>query len=170
MAKNMADDAGTTKAGSNKMTKILLILGGVNTLALLGLGGYLLFGKSNAPASLPPASAADGASGPAATGDEPGPIFEMLPLVVNLNEPSGDRYLRVRAELEVSSEDVLKEVESRQSQLRDQILGYLSSLRFTQTQGIEGKEKIRQAIINRINAYLRTGRVVGVYFTEFVVQ
>ncbi len=156
--------------------KILLILGAVNTLGLLGLAAFVVLGGGGQAPMSPEEgmaqaemdqTAAARAQGP--TG-EPGPMMEIGPLVVNLREPTGDRYLKVKLQLELDSEDTRAEVEPRMSQIRYQITMLLSGQRVADVQGPESMEALRKAMIRRVNASLSKGRVVGVWPDEWIVQ
>ena len=54
--------------------------------------------------------------------------------------------------------------------IEDLVISIISSKLFKQVYTLEGKEALRQEIINRINQMLPTQLVMYVYFNEFVVQ
>ncbi len=99
-----------------------------------------------------------------------GPIYPMNVFIVNLMEPMGKRYLKVKVELELDSEKLLPEVEKRLPQLRDAILTMLSSKSYEDISDLSGKYQLRAEIIAMLNRFLKTGKINNVYFTEFVVQ
>ena len=53
---------------------------------------------------------------------EMGPIYPLDPFIVNLMEPMGKRYLKVRVELELGKAELSAEVDRRLPQFRDGIL------------------------------------------------
>lgn len=101
---------------------------------------------------------------------EMGPIRSMETFIVNLADPLGKRYLKVRMDLELSDEKMVPEVEKRLPQLRDAILTALSSKTYEEIGSLDGKMQLRAEIIAMLNQYLKTGKVTNVYFGEFVVQ
>ncbi len=99
-----------------------------------------------------------------------GAIYSMDTFIVNLADNSGERYLKITLELELSKDEVKEEIEKRIPQLRDAILMVLTSKRFEDINSIAGKNLMRNEIIIRINRLLTTGNVKKIYFVEFVVQ
>ncbi len=116
-----------------------------------------------------------------------GVLFDVGTKVINLADPGGRRYLKVgivlefaphdtawysmateqRAELQALFETAMG---SKQPVIEDLVISIISSKSFEQVYTLEGKEGLRQEIINRINQLLPTQLVMYVYFNEFVVQ
>jgi flagellar FliL protein len=153
------------KAGASKLVPILI---GVILLLVVGFGAFIFMGKGGGNGGGEGGGKAD--SGGEVAADEVGPMHKIKGLVVNLNDPAGDRYLRASLEIELTGDKMASEFAARESRIRDQIITFLSSLRYAQTQGARGKEEIRKGITSQLNASLKSGKVRGVYFTEFVVQ
>jgi flagellar FliL protein len=55
-------------------------------------------------------------------------------------------------------------------QIRDAILLLIGNKTFAELSDLQGKLQLRAEIIARLNKLLTTGKVKGIYFTEFVVQ
>lgn len=164
----MAEEEVAVPDGKGKSSKVVPMLIAVNVIVVLCVGGYFaLRGMSGGGAAAE--GAGEKAEGEVAT-DDVGPMHKIKGLVVNLNDPAGDRYLRASIEIELTGEKMLADFAARESRIRDQIITFLSSLRYAQTQGARGKEEIRKGITAQVNASLKNGKVRGVYFTEFVVQ
>lgn len=102
--------------------------------------------------------------------DEPGPVLPIDPFIVNLNEKDASRYLKATFEIEVADGEVAKVLEKQKRPVRDDILRYLSSLTVSDTQGEEGKAKIQQEVVKRLDAKLGPGKVKHLFFVEFMVQ
>jgi len=151
-------------AGSGgAMSKILLVFVVVN----VGVTGFALtkllkLGHEVSEISAGTAKEAE-STGPA-------PSATMDPFVVNLNEAGASRYLKTSVELEVKSQKVVDELTAKKRAVRDELLRYLSSLTVRDTLGEEGKSKIKQEILARIDHHLGAGLVQQVYLTDFVVQ
>lgn len=99
-----------------------------------------------------------------------GPIYALDPFIVNLNEPLGKRYLKVKVEFELDKEELQPEMDQRLAQLRDGILTLLSSKSYKDISDLSGKYQLRAEILGMVNGYLQSGKVKNVYFTEFIVQ
>lgn len=102
--------------------------------------------------------------------DGPGPIMALEPIVTNLADPDGDRYLKVTVQLRITSEAAKTEVEASLVPIRSQMLMYFSSLNLADVSGAE-KRRIVQSQVRRIaNEAMPSSRIRFVYFTEFVIQ
>ncbi len=99
-----------------------------------------------------------------------GPIYSMETFIVNLVDPHGKKYLKVKLELELDSEKVRGEIDRRLPQFRDTILTMLSSKTFQDVSSMEGKLQLRAEIISMLNQYLRSGMISNIYFIDFIVQ
>ena len=152
-------------------------LGGILTIVNLAVTGLIAFKvmtfKPVAPAPVTAAAApvVDEDFDP----DAPGPIQQFEePFVVNLNEPRGGRFLKMKVAFELSHPKYVEEFEKAQRLVRDEMLRYLSSLTVAETMGEEAKMDIQKSIVARVDNILggREGRprVQRVYFEEFVVQ
>jgi flagellar FliL protein len=190
-----APEAPAPASGGGKLVLFAAVGGAVAALALAG-GGFLLLRDSGpaadaappAPAEshadAEPASAPDAAPAHAAPasddhslghGESPASAAhgDTLPLevfVVNIKDHDRDRYLKVEAQLQLSSPAVGEEIEKRLPQVRDAIISLLASKSFEEVRSMEGKNFLREELLLRVNALLRAGTVTAVYFTEFVVQ
>ena len=116
-----------------------------------------------------------------------GVLFDVGTKVINLADPGGRRYLKVGIFLEFAPHDTAwytmateqraelqalfeTEMATKQPVIEDLVITVISSKSFEQVYTLEGKEGLRQEIINRINQMLPTQLVMYVYFNEFVVQ
>ncbi|MFN3201727.1 MAG: flagellar basal body-associated protein FliL [Bradymonadia bacterium] len=171
------EEEGGGKGGGSKLLMIMLL---VNTLGLGGLAAYVVLGgggDASAAAETgdvaeealePPEEMEDmPAAAPGATGFE---YTDMKELVINLNEPSGDRYLKTKINLQLDSEETKAEIDLRKSQIRYQLNVLLSGQRVVDVQGPENMESLRKAMVRRINASLSKGRVTGVWMVDWIVQ
>lgn len=171
MAKSPASDTPAKKGGK----KLPLILG--TTLVVLGVGGFV--GYRQLAASKEHAEPTE----PAPLEDDPG-LIEMEPIIVNLADPSGDRYLRLTVQLMLSQKSVAEAASDGLAtvKLRDAILSVLGKKRATDLVVVANKEKLRGEIAEAIDALLQQPplsagdgmtppcRVMEVFFTEFLLQ
>ncbi|HHO77252.1 MAG TPA: flagellar basal body protein FliL [Deltaproteobacteria bacterium] len=166
------------KTGKDKSSSLIIILIAVFALILVGGGvaGYffLMAPKDKVQASQaqqPPAGQMDASM--AAGSDNAGfsgPMKQMDSFIVNLTDAQGTRYLKVVMQLEMSNEILGAEIDRKTPQIRDEIIMLLSSKAFDDVSSIAGKRALKRGILNSVNKYLATGRVLRVYFSDFVVQ
>ncbi|MEW6595616.1 MAG: flagellar basal body-associated FliL family protein [Thermodesulfobacteriota bacterium] len=167
----MADDKATSAEGQEAPKKsklIFFIILGV-TILLLGGGGFFAYTKFMAPKPAKVEEAkAEGEKG----APEPaiGQILPLDPFVVNLADPSGKRYLKLKVELELETPIALEKAKQVSPKLRDMVIMMLTSLSFEEVMTPEGKIRIRDELLERFNQVMRPDRIKNIYFTEFVVQ
>ena len=163
-----ADDSGTEP---KKSAKKWIIIGIV--VVVLGGGGYAawdfllaerLLGKDDPQTSETEESTAE------VEDKEFWTTYEMDSFIVNLLGREGKRYLKTTIELEVENDDIKKELAQRNPQLRDTILLLLTSKSFEDISMPEGKLRLKNELIARINQSLPDAGIRTLYFTEFVVQ
>jgi len=170
----MAEDKKEEK-GSRKRLIILFV--GLMALVVIGAGGFLLrnnlIGLNKATADteqheqLAEAKGHEGRE--AARPHDIGEIFELEPFIVNLQDNTGSRYLKVSIHLELDPM-TLEEAKLRTAQIRDAIIILLSSKSYADVGTVQGKYQLRDEIMARVNHILTGGKVRNVYFTEFVIQ
>lgn len=97
-------------------------------------------------------------------------MYAMEPFVVNLMDDQGGRYLKAVIQLEVNDEKIVPELNRIKPKLRDAVLDLLSAKSFKDLMDPSGKQQLRDEVVLRLNAHLTEGKVLKVFFTEFVVQ
>ena len=152
----------TAGGGKGKLLLVLLLL-----LSLLiggGAGAYFfLFAKKSEEEEEAPK--------PTVSPEAVGVMYKLEPaFIVNLADPELTMYARVSLTLEVSSPEVITEVQKREPIIRDAIIEILSNKTSRELRSPEGREQLKLEIIKRINTVLVQGGIRNVYFTEFVVQ
>jgi flagellar FliL protein len=163
--------------GAGKLVTILVLL---NTVLILVGGGYFLFFKK-APKPQVVNMNADNKKAEKKQKDnndeendskEFGDSEEYKGIVVNLNEPGGNRMLKVSLtfEFKAKNKKLSEELKKRESQIRSVIIMYMSGLSYVQTTGSANKELILKTIKKKVNDVITEGKVRGVFFKEFVVQ
>lgn len=99
-----------------------------------------------------------------------GAIWPMEPFVVNIRDEGSDKYLKIIIELDISDKNYIQELNQLKPKLRDSILDLLTSKSYKDIVDISGKQRLREEIMMRLNSFLTGGKIVKVYFTDFVVQ
>lgn len=152
--------------------KVLLIIIGVVLVLVIGMGGglFLVWNKLSALdaqlASEPKPETADGKAKP----ETLGPIFSLDTFIVNLADAGGNRYLRVTMDLEIDGKPAEEELAKRLPQVRDAILMIIPTKRFADISTGEGKTALREEMIGVLNKVLVSGKILRIYFKEFVIQ
>lgn len=179
----------TEQPQTPKSSNLLSMIGIANTILIIGLVVYIVFIKKDPPAQVivnndkkteAQQNKDEKKNGETdengdensddENGKEMGEIYELKGILVNLNEPGGSRMLKVSLTLEFKDpkfKDILKK---RDSQIRSEILIYLSGLNFSQTVGVSQKENILKTLKKKINQISVEGKIRNIFFSEFVVQ
>ncbi len=155
----------------SKKILIVLVLVGILVFGMFGAGFYIIWNKvSSMGQRMPPAVAQKAGTDAKAAANTTGPMYSLETFIVNLAEENGNRYLRVTMDLEMSDESVREEIKARLPQIRNALLMILPSKRIRDISTSQGKDALRQQIIDAINQLLPKGKIRNVYFTEFVIQ
>ena len=119
----------------------------------------------------PPAESG-GHGGEAAAESTSGPVnIEFKPpFIANLNDLGGRRMLKLTMSVEADSQELADEINAKMPRLRDTILLLLSSIQSDDISGMDGKQRLKNQMLNRINPNLTKGKVRDLYFSEIVVQ
>ena len=97
-------------------------------------------------------------------------MFHLEPFIVNLAKSGGNRFLKMRVSLEMSSPEVRLELKKNIQKITDSILLLLSTKIFKDVYSVQGKFTLKGEITTRVNQFLTEGQVKGAYFTEFIIQ
>lgn len=180
MAEETQEENSSGEKKSSKMLLIVIIAVLILILVIGGLVAFLMMNNSEdhapeAHQSAPiegEAPAPAPASGPVGNGSmtEVGMMYPLDTFTVNLLSESGRRYLKVELNLEIEGEELTVELDSKKPVLRDIIIRLLSSKTLEEISTIKGKDKLKEQIVSEINMRLKDGRILNVYFVDFVVQ
>jgi len=161
----MADEEKQKKTGG-KGKLILMIAGVIVVLLSVAVAAYLLGASSSgsSDSGVMEESAQEQGSGTI------GPMVDINDFIINILDKNETRYLKAAITIELDSEETAAEVTQRMAQIRDAILLLVGNKTFAELSDLQGKLQLRAEIIARLNKLLTTGKVKGIYFTEFVVQ
>ncbi len=167
MAKDKKKDEPAEGGGPSKLP---IILGISNTVLILVVGGLSVMNMLKKPeAAVSSAQVTETAANvdlpTAAAG-----TYTFDPFVVNLMDSANIRFVKVQLELELSSTDMIAELDERKPQLQDMVISVLSNRTYAELLGVRGKTQVREELLRRMNQSLTTGTVTRIYFTEFLVQ
>jgi flagellar FliL protein len=90
---------------------------------------------------------------------------------VNLSTPGSvnPKFVRVNISLEVPTDDTEGEVTSKMPEVRNVIIDLFNSKRPADLANAEGREYLKEEIKNAINGFMVSGKIRGVYFTNFAM-
>jgi len=146
--------------GKKKGSKLKWIIIGVVLLLVLGGGGagaYFFLNKSAKEAQAPPKPPI-------------GAVWAPDVFIINLADADADRYLKIVMNFELSDQLAVAELDIMKPKVRDMVLSVLTVKGFKDVSSFEGKQRLKEEIAMRLNSQLTKGKVVQVYFTDFVVQ
>ena len=109
----------------------------------------------------------------AAGGGVPGAaVFYDLPeMLVNINTAGRTKnFLKMRVSLELANETDINRIENVLPRIVDNFQVYLRELRLEDLQGAAGMYRLREELLNRVNAAVRPAQVKDVLFKEMIVQ
>lgn len=190
MAKEEQAPAEAEAEGGGKKKMFVIIGAAVAVAIILGVVAFMMMGGSGkdkkkeggeaaqedatAGAHGAPAAPAAGAHGGApATGGAASPaanIYPLDPFIVNIYDGQELRYLKVKVELEMVAPAIKAEVDGRLAPIRDSVLILLSAKTLQDIQDVQGKNALKEEILGAINKNISPGKIVKIYFTDFVVQ
>jgi flagellar FliL protein len=116
-----------------------------------------------------------------------GMMFNMSTKIINLADPAGRKYIRLTVAVEIEPDnphyETLAEeakteyvtefqahVNARMPVMDDVVITLLSTKTYDDLYTADGKEKLRAEVKEAIQTRLADLEIMGIYFTEFVVQ
>ncbi len=120
-------------------------------------------------------------------GSSVGVMYPLKERVVNLADPGVLRYLKISVVLEFEPRDrsfyqlkgearskreaeIVKELGYRHPILADLLTTILTSKTSVQLMSPDGKERLKQEILEQVNMVTGEDRVIAVHFTDFIIQ
>lgn len=178
MADKEKEEETTTEGGEKKKSNLLLIIIiGVLVLILIigAVVAFLMMGNeepvSTGTAPTQQTNNTQQAYEPVDSSlMEVGIMYPLDGFTVNLLSESGKRYLKVEMNLELDTDKLSAEIDTKKPVFRDVIIRILSSKSLEEISTIKGKEKLKEQLVNELNMRLKDGKIKNVYFTDFVVQ
>lgn len=101
-----------------------------------------------------------------------GPTMDAGEFVVSLAPGPGlaIRYARLGVVVEADRREVVEELRRREPQVRDAIIAVIRTKRFEELSASGGAEAVRRELVQALQRLVSKGKVVNVYFTDFVIQ
>jgi flagellar FliL protein len=168
----MAAEADTEAGATPKkgIPKLFIIIGAAAIVVLLaGAGLFFFLSSGTAEADLADEAAAE--HGGAAAEAAHTFIFNLPPMVVNLNnEADGEAFMKLTVALEVANEEMMIEIQPRMAKVVDAFQVYLRELRKSDLEGSAGVYRLKEELLRRVNVAIYPSRVESVLFKEILVQ
>ena len=99
-----------------------------------------------------------------------GSIFEIKNIIFNIRFKDKKKVglLKLSIGMELSDEDLLTELKSKQNQLKHLIIITLSYIYYEEINSLQKQKQLKTVIKNKINGILSAGSVKRIFFTDFV--
>lgn len=166
-----ASDAGSS-SGSKPTLFILLAI--INMAVVVGVGAMLYLGQKKKAAE---PGVDDVVKGEAEAHEKEekskdfiGKTVPLETFLVNVSGTRGRKLLKINMELEVSNNEVAEEIEKVKPKIRDYVIIIASSKTFQEISTREGKDALRNEIMTQINLFLTKGKILNVFFTEWIMN
>jgi flagellar FliL protein len=170
-----------------KKSLLIPILLVVNSLLVVGGVGFVVKTMSGAshPAKEGEAEAAPAKEGEkkeggeggekkegegAATHGGMGPTVKLPDFVVRLRNPEADRYARITFEVELVSETDRDKLTPMLPRIRDAFIALMSDMTVEELRGSEGLDRLKTALLKKLEEIMPSRAVRNLYVSDFIVQ
>jgi len=165
----MQEQEKTRKKGSFTGNFILLLVAVILIILFLFGGAFFVAWRTGFIANIM------GGANPAQTTQqvvvkEPAFTYEIPEIVVNLTDGERRRFLSVKFYVGYDESKLTEEIKRRMPEIRDTILQTLWGVTAEEASSTEGKERIRDEILQAVNALLNEGNIIGIYFWHVMIQ
>lgn len=106
------------------------------------------------------------------TEGRPPEIITSAPVefVVNLADTSPRRFLKATVQLGYTEKKLTAELGRKSAEVKDTIIEVFRSRTSSDISTVEGTDQVRKELRERLNDRLKSGDIVEIYFTEFIIQ
>lgn len=100
-----------------------------------------------------------------------GVLVDLQEMVVTLNDRAdAPGFLRINVNLEVTDQKVADIAAEKLPKLRDSVILTLSGKSSQEMRSVQGKEIVKSEIFKKMQSILPSESVMGVYFSDLVIQ
>lgn len=99
-----------------------------------------------------------------------GNYYQYDSFVVSIFDREKVHYLRLKVALEMSSEAVKEELDLKDPQIKDSMIFVLGDFTVRELLDNQAKLLVKEVLMKTLNKILGKGKIIDIYFTEFVVQ
>ena len=161
------DDGAPAKKG---IPKLFIIIGAAAVVVLLGGAGLFMFlSAGSAPAE---GDAAHGEAGAVAGAAAHTFIFNLPPMIVNLNNDGTEAgaFMKLTVALEVANQEMMVAIQPSMAKVIDAFQVYLRELRRSDLEGSAGVYRLKEELLRRVNVAIYPNKVESILFKEILVQ
>lgn len=151
----------------NKPLNLKLIIGGV--ILLLMLVGLSSFATSYMVSKTMAQPKETGVNTEGAN-KQSGPMVDLGEYTTNLSGNEGANYIKVKITFEVSTEEAVKEMETKAPMVKHLINSVLRSKSKEELNEKDGMDKLAQLLKKTVNQKMIEGRILETYFPSFVIS
>jgi len=162
MAEEVKEEAKEKKGGKKKL--FLFILLGLLVIGIAGGAVFFLIGKKGEE------GAEKGKATHQAKKKGETVYYDLEPIVVNLLDPTGKRFIQVRLSLEIPDKKAEEEIKKREAVIKDTIISTLSGKTVEEVIVPEAKDKLKAELLSKINSALGEELVTNIYITQYIVE
>ena len=94
-----------------------------------------------------------------------GAIYSLGEVTASLKNGSGE--IEFKISIELNDDQVLDEVFSKHIQLVDAVVRIISSKEFNEVDDAIKQNALKRVMLNEMNSFLTSGRIVNIYFSEY---
>ncbi len=135
-------------------------------VAIYFIAGKMMGNPSSSAAPLATAKAAEQHS----AAPEADQLYVVKDLIVNPAGTNGTRFLLTTIGFEVTTAEARQELETKDVQLRDVLNSILTSKALPELVNVDQRPKLRDEIMEKVSALVKTGTMKNVYFSKFIIQ
>lgn len=99
-----------------------------------------------------------------------GKYFQYDPLTISIFDREKVHYLRLKVVFELGNDEVKDELSVKDPQIKDSLIFVLGDFTVRELLDNQAKLLVKEVLLKTLNRLLGKGKVVDIYFTEFVVQ
>lgn len=181
MAETVNDNAAVDVAAQpKKKSKKLLIIVGLLVVLLAGGGGGFYFWTRTSKVEAKTAEASGkeekhskkegGEKFSLPEDEEVKGVVELPPFIVNLADMEQARYLRMTVSVGISEEGEEKPDSLFLTRVKNAMLSVLTTKKSSDVLTVEGKQKLREELLEAAKAASSHPEVKAIYITDFIVQ
>lgn len=150
-----------------KSSKLPMIIGAI-VLLLAGLGGGAFIGKSMVDSGNGSEENGKDSRDKSEEATQRG-LFNLGLFTINLRGTGGGRVLRMEVQVETDA-SLVETLEERKPEFRHAIITMVSDYSYSDLEGLDGKTRLADELLTRLNRLMESGRINRLYFVQFVVQ
>ncbi|MDQ6998646.1 MAG: flagellar basal body-associated FliL family protein [Mariprofundus sp.] len=171
----MADDEKNEEKGKSG-GGILPIINLVLLVLVLAVGGFIAWKlmSMETPPEAPTAKVeqTDQTTIPEAEDETDVPTVYMVldNITVNLADTDQSRFLRTKIKLEVRNEEAKVKVDAKIVKVRDLVIRYLMSKKFSEIRTPQGQYKLKEELVWRMNQTVGGKPIIDLFLDDFVSQ